>query len=106
MPESPARRNVTIVLRRPERSLAAGASREEIQLAQSAEPADLETVRQFCAAHHLQIDRESAPERSVRASGDPQSIEAAFPLNQIPRELQGAAIAILGLDPGPAAKHH
>jgi hypothetical protein len=106
MPEAPDRRNVTIVLRRPERFITAGASREEIQLAQSADPADLETVRRFCALYSLQIDRESAPERSVRVSGDAQSIEAAFQFNQIPSELQGAAIAILGLDAGPVAKHH
>jgi hypothetical protein len=103
MPEVPARIGLTIVLRRPERSIAAGASRQEVQQALSAEPADLETVRRFCESRNFQIDRESAPERSVRISGTASQIVAVFS-SGVPPELKPAVIAVLGLDPGPVAR--
>jgi hypothetical protein len=105
MPEGTDRIGVTLVLRRPERTIAAGAARAEVQEALSAEPADLEMVRRFCAEHGLGIDRESAVERSVRVSGGRGEMGAVFS-GGVPAELRGAVIAVLGLEPGPVAKAH
>jgi hypothetical protein len=97
--------DATVVLRRPERAVGANASREEIAQALSADPADLDTVRRFAAAHGLHVDRESAAERSIRVSGTEQQMQEAFgDGSTLPSELESVAVAVLGRDKRPIAK--
>ena len=112
--------DATIVLRRPERTIDPKASREEVEQALTADPADMETVRQFASAHDLHIDRESAAERSVWVSGTASQMHKAFGVQfsqigehialqgafALPPELSSVAVAVLGLDKQPIAKPH
>jgi hypothetical protein len=89
---------VTIVLRRSGQST-------------TADPADLAAVRRFALGHNLQIERESAAERSVRVSGTTEQMNRAFrgesrSESTIPLALRGIAIAVLGLDERAIAKSH
>jgi kumamolisin len=99
-------------------------SREEFNKKHGADAADLAAVRQFAAAHRLEVIQEDAGRRTVILSGTVEQFNAAFSVQlqqfvhpggayrgrtgaiQLPTELDGVVEAILGLDNRPQAKPH
>ncbi len=90
-----------------------------------ADPQDVAAVREFAVQNGLKVVDENLAARTIRIEGTIQQMDAAFGVNlarfenpqghqflsyqgeiSIPASLQGAIVAVLGLDQRPAAKHH
>ncbi len=121
--------SVTVVLR-PRRGGSAAAKAKpgehltSAQLAEQrgADPADVERVRAFAAAHGLKVDEVNAAARSVSLSGNVAQVNAAFDVKlsrfadaqgsyrgrtgavYVPADLAKAVEAVLGLDDRPQAR--
>ncbi len=107
-------KQVTIVLR-PRRALpsleelSAGRpaqSREQIEEAHSADPADIQQVENFAREHDLQVVESSPARRSVIVAGPEDRIRAAFGTDpaHIPPALRDIAVAVLGISDRPVAR--
>ena len=128
--ERPAeeRIEVSIVLRRRQPLASAGnrrfADREAFVAAHGADPADFARIEQFARPRNLVVVERDLARRTVKLSGTVESFGGAFGVRlahyespqgsyrgregclQIPQELAGAIVAILGLDDRPQAKPH
>jgi kumamolisin len=99
-------------------------TREEFAQRHGADAGDVGLVRAFAASYGLQVVEEHAARRSVVLSGTARQFCAAFQVQlhhcqhaggtyrgrtgpiQIPEELKGIVVAVLGLDNRPQAKAH
>ncbi len=97
-------------------------SREELAAQRGADPGDLALVQHFAAEHGLEVVETDAPGRRVRLRGPASAMGEAFGVSlerfdhpdgayrsysgsiQLPPELQGAVVAVLGLDDRPQAR--
>jgi kumamolisin len=99
-------------------------TREEFAVLHGADPADIQSVKNFAHEYNLTVSEESAARRSVVLRGTVENMQKAFgtslahydtpeggyrgrtgPLT-IPADLQGAVVGVLGLDNRPVAKPH
>jgi kumamolisin len=119
---------ITIVLRRRRQLAGAGgtrfANREEFAAAHGADPADIALVEQFARQQDLAVVEKDVARRTIALSGTVAGFGSAFGVRlahyeypqgsyrgregslQLPEELAGAVVAILGLDDRPQAKPH
>ena len=119
---------ISIVLRRRQPLAGAGvprfAHREEFLAAHGADPADVALVEQFARRQNLAVVEKDVARRTVSLSGTVESFGEAFGVRlahyeyprgsyrgrvgtlQVPEELAGAIVAILGLDNRSQAKPH
>jgi kumamolisin len=99
-------------------------SREEFDARYGADPADIERVREFAAAHQLAVVEASTAKRSVVLSGTVDQLSDAFGVELrlyegpdgsyrgrtgpvlVPPELADVVVAVLGLDDRPQATPH
>jgi kumamolisin len=99
-------------------------SREEFAAKHGADPAAIEAVKTFAAAHNLQVIEVSAERRTVKLEGTIGDLTKAFQADvanylhngrefrmrtgelQIPAELASSIEAVLGLDNRPQARAH
>ena len=81
-------------------------SREEVEAAHAADPADVAKVENFARQNGLDIVESSPERRSVILSGSREQIQAVFGTdpNQIPAGLQDVAAAVLGISDRPVAR--
>jgi kumamolisin len=122
--------SVTVVLERKTKIPVQGFSRRPSRLdfnsAHGADPATLALVGKFAHAHGLTIVDSSIPKRRVILSGSIAATTKAFDVQlhsykseetghtfrgrsgtvSVPKELESAVVAVLGLDNRPAAKSH
>jgi kumamolisin len=96
-------------------------TREQLEAASGADPADIQAVEDFAAAHGLTVLDSDPARRSVSLAGTAAQMSAAFGVEleryehaegsyrgrtgavHIPKELEGIVDAVLGLDDRPAA---
>ncbi len=100
-------------------------SREEFDARYGADPADIQRVEDFAAAHELDVVEASTARRSVVLSGTVEQMSAAFAVDLreyelpeagtyrgrtgpvlVPAELGDVVVAVLGLDDRPQATAH
>jgi len=99
-------------------------TRDEFARHFSAAPADIAAVKTFAAAHGLTVAQEHAGRRTVVLSGTVAQFEAAFGIKlqcyehqsgsyrgregaiELPAELDGIVLAVVGLDNRPQARPH
>jgi kumamolisin len=126
--------SVTVLLRRPGTHPAIAAAeapiavlgRAEFSEKHGASTEDLKLIEKFAHEAHLTVVDSSVPKRRVILSGTAATMASAFGVEfscyksddtghtfrgrtggiQIPAELQGAVVAVIGLDDRPVAKPH
>ncbi len=131
--------SITVVVRRPEGvqpapvapvtdaadpAAARRARRQEFAARHAADPADLDQVSAFAAAHGLSVEAVAPAERTVRLSGPASAMQQAFGVElahyavndrltyrgrtgfvHVPPDLAGVVDAVLGLDDRPQARY-
>jgi len=99
-------------------------SREEFARQFGADPADIAAIKTFASHHGLKVVKEHPERRTVLLSGSVAQLEAAFGVKlecyehgsgtyrgrqgciELPAELAGIVLAVVGLDNRPQAKTH